>query len=510
MQTHVLRRWLAGTAVVGMLVTVAAGAPAAAEPAATTVVSVNNVLVAADGPPKWVSLRLRGDQQVGTYAVRVDRSAVMSFAEVDQGDDGEFCTVEGAILTCRLTIGSDWGSELFSLAVRATTDAQLGQQGDLLFTVTTPDGTTGTYRSTVTVGEGVDLATERTLTLDSPLGARVDVPLTVRNRGTTTAHGLVLYLSGSYGYTPSKRYENCEYSEPDLDSSSFACTFDNSVEPGEVLQVDSTFGGTVPADSWAPNLHHSYALWFTPADWAEYRSRLSSTGPLGPKGSDDALTLVPVSAAQARAHRQTDTDSFDNETRITLTVDGDQRADVAAEGATITAAVGDTVTMRVGYLNHGPASAGPNGQRGLNIETIVTLPTAVTAVTAPQSCVDQAEDEWQPGKPGARVYLCLARGTISVGEQMGYEFDVRIDRAGGKDGTVRLRTFDGDGAVADLDPANDTATIQVRLSGGGGGGGSLPITGTPIGLIVGVGLVLIVAGALGYLLARRGRIRFIV
>ncbi|GIJ20816.1 cell wall anchor protein [Micromonospora lutea] len=510
MQTHVVRRWLAGVAVVGMLVTVTAGAPAAAEPSATAAVRVNDVIVAVDGPQKWVSLSMLGDQQVGTYTVRVDRSAVMAFADIDQGDGPDVCTTSGAVLTCAVTIDGDWGSELLSLAVRAAGDAQPGQQGELLFTVTAPDGTTGPYRSRVTVGEGVDLATERTMTLDSSLGARVDVPLTVLNRGTKTAHGMVLYLSGSYGFTPSKRYENCEYSDLDLDSSAFACTFDDSLEPGEALRVDSTFGGTVPADSWAPNLHHSYAVWFTPADWEEFRSRLPSAGPLGPKGSDAALTLVPVEGTQARALGQTDTDTLDNETRVTLTVDGDQRGDVAAEGTTVAGAVGDTVAMRVGYLNNGPASAGPNGQQGLNVETIVTLPANVTAVTAPQACVDQQEDEWRPGKPGARVYVCAARGTISRGERVSFEFDLRIDRAGGKGGTVRLHTFNGDGPVNDLKPTNDTAKIEVKLTGGGGGGGSLPITGAPTGLIVGVGLLLVVAGALGYLLARRSRIRFIV
>ncbi|NGM15969.1 cell wall anchor protein [Verrucosispora sioxanthis] len=509
MQTRVVRRWFAGVAVV-VLATVAAGAPAAAEPAAKPVAYVNNVVVATDGPQKWASLRLLGDQQVGTYTVRVDRRDVMAFADVEPGDEPGVCTVAGAVVTCELTIDGDWGSELLSLAVTAAAGAQPGQQGELLFTVTAPDGTTGTYRSTVAVGEGVDLATERTLTLDSSLGGRVDVPLTVRNRGTKTAHGMVLYLSGSYGFTPSKRYENCEYSDPDLDSSTFACTFDNSLEPGAALRVDPTFGGTVPADSWAPNLHHSYAVWFTPADWAEFRSQSPTTGPLGPKGTDEALTLVPVGGTQARALGQTDTDTLDNETRITLTVDGDQRGDVAAEGATVTGAVGDTVEMRVGYLNNGPASAGPNGQRGLNVETIVTLPTNVTAVTAPQSCVDRDADEWQPGKPGARVYVCLARGTISRGERLSFEFDLRIDRADGKGGTVRLHTFDGAGPVKDLDPANDTAKIQVRLSGSGGGGGSLPITGASTGLLVGIGLALIAAGALGYLLARRGRLRFTV
>ncbi|MDI5943330.1 cell wall anchor protein, partial [Micromonospora sp. DH15] len=263
---------------------------------------------------------------------------------------------------------------------------------------------TATYESTVSTGEGVDLVADRQLPLDGRPGARVDVPLAVTNRGTTTARGAVLYLSGSYGFTPGKRYSNCEYVDPTLDDSSFACTFDDELAPGETVRVDPTFGGTIPADAWAPNLHYSFAVWFTPADWAEFRAQHGPAEPFGRKGTDAALKLVPAGGAQARAAGPSDTSPVDNETRVTLTVAGDQRGDAAAQGATVTGAVGATVPMTVGYRNNGPARVGPNGQRGLNIATSVTLPEGGTAVTVSKSCVAPDEDAWQPGKPGARVY----------------------------------------------------------------------------------------------------------
>ncbi|SCF11461.1 hypothetical protein GA0070558_12943 [Micromonospora haikouensis] len=509
MHPHPARRWLAGLAVAGALVATPTGAAVAAAPADEVTLYANDVTVAPGGPQKWVSLRALPDRAFGTYTVRVDRSAVAAFAEVAEDDRGS-CTTAGDVITCAITDDGE-DSSLVSLPVTARAGAEPGRQGTLAFTVTAPGVGTATYESTVSTGEGVDLVADRQLPLDGRPGARVDVPLAVTNRGTTTARGAVLYLSGSYGFTPGKRYSNCEYVDPTLDDSSFACTFDDELAPGETVRVDPTFGGTIPADAWAPNLHYSFAVWFTPADWAEFRAQHGPAEPFGRKGADAALKLVPAGGAQARAAGQTDTSPVDNETRVTLTVAGDQRGDAAAQGATVTGAVGATVPMTVGYRNNGPARVGPNGQRGLNIATIVTLPEGVTAVTVSKSCVDPDEDEWQPGKPGARVYECSARGTIGEGERVTFEFALRIDRAGSRTGTVKLHTFDGDGPVMDLDPTNDTAQITVKQAGGTGGGddGSLPITGVPTGLIAGLGGLLVAAGAGGYLLARRRRTRFV-
>ncbi|MFF0721625.1 LPXTG cell wall anchor domain-containing protein [Micromonospora sp. NPDC003816] len=532
MSSSALRRRLAGVAVVGVLVaTAVGGAPAAAEPTSAPTTSaptatppaaadrtaaprsdirLRSVTVAPGVGGKWMSVEQRGGTYGTTYRMRVDRSDVMAFADVRHAGGPPLCTTAGPVLDCALTTDTDWGTELFSLRVTAAADAKPGQRGEVVVTVTEPRFAAGTYRATVTVGEGVDLvsANGRDLRLDSSLGARVDVPLAVSNRGTTTAHGLRLYVSGSLGFTPSKRYRNCEYGDPARDDSVFVCTFDDSLEPGETVRVDSTFGGTVPTDSWAPNRHHSHYTWFTPADWEEYQDLIRKPGPLGPRGTDEELTLAAVDEMRARSHPQTDVDGFSNEISVRLDVAGDLRGDVAAEGATVRGAVGATVPMRVGYLNNGPARAGADGQGGLQVPTHVTLPDGVTAVTVPTSCSDLDSEEYAPGKPGGRRYVCQAGGTISTGERVAFEFGLRVDRAGGQTGTVTLKTRSGEGAMADLDPGNDTAAIRVNPTGGGAGG-ELPITGASTGLLAGAGLLLVVAGAGGFLLARRRRTRFV-
>ncbi|MFG3556766.1 cell wall anchor protein [Micromonospora sp. NPDC047557] len=517
------RRWLAAMAVVGLLATASAaqpvaavGAPAAGQPVAALGLYANSAIVAPGGPRKWVALHSLAPQSLGTYTVRVDRSGVTAFADVAEGEGRRTCTTEGPVITCVIDGANEPDQDLLTLGVTARPDAQVGQRGELALTVTAPGVGTATYRSTVSIGEGVDLATAPDVDLNGTLGSTVTLPLSVTNRGATTAHGLVLYLYGFNGLTPAKRYENCEYVDLDQDNSPFACTFDDSLAPGETVAVDSTFAGTVGADTWAPNLYYNFGYWFTPADWEEFQSQYRPAEPLGPKGTDPALTLVPATDTQVRGLGQTDTRFVNNDTTITLTVAGDQRADVAAVGATVSGAVGATVATTVGYVNNGPARAGDSGQQGLAVTTRVTLPAGVTAVTVPNSCVDPTDEEWRPGKPGARLYECSGPGGIAQGERMGFEFGLRIDRAGSQTGAVALRTRSGSGPIADLNPANDTATILINPKGGnpngnggnpngggGGDGGSLPITGTPVGLIAVVGALLVGIGAGGFLLTRR-------
>ncbi|MEH1164353.1 LPXTG cell wall anchor domain-containing protein [Micromonospora sp. CPCC 205539] len=501
-----VRRLLAGLAVVGALVTASTSIPAAAAPPADIALYANPAIVAVDGPHKYVTLLSPINRSLGKYTVRVDRSAVAGFAQVVEGEGRTTCTTAGEVITCAVDSATEEDNDLLTLEVRARPGATVGQRGDLVLTVTSPGVGTDTYRSTVSIGEGVDLAAGPDLDLNGKLGGQVGIPLTVANRGAKTAHGMVLYVTDSYGFTLSKRYENCEYGKLGT-----ACTFDDSLAPGAAVRVDSTFGGTIPTDSWAPNYHYGWAYWFTPADWEEYRSQYRPAEPFGEKGTDAALRLVPLSGAQARAAGQTDVSFVDNDTSVTVRYGGDQRTDAAAVGATVTGKVGTTVPLSVGYTNNGPARAGGSGQQAPEFTTMVTLPAGVTAVTVSKLCVDPYDDgPWQPGKPGARFYECHAIGTIPRGERATFEFRLRIDRAGSQTGKVELRPRAGEGPVKDLNPANDTAKIVINSTGGGsGGGGSLPVTGASVGLIAGLGGLLIVAGVGGYLLARRRQNRFV-
>ncbi|WP_431884457.1 LPXTG cell wall anchor domain-containing protein [Micromonospora wenchangensis] len=518
MRKHATRRWLAGLAVVGACVA-ASAAPAPAAPAspgaspdavvtAGFTTSANNVTLAPGGPGRTVVLRVPGDRLRDSYTITVDYGAVDAFAEVS-GPAAPACTRAGTVLTC-LAYEED-APDLLSLSVRPRAGAPVGRQGLLRFTVATGRSGTSTTTSTVLVGEGVDLVAGPAVTLTGGPGARLPVGLSVGNQGQETARGAVLLVSAMYGLTPSQRYRNCRYGSrgglsnwtPNL----FVCTFDDEIAPGRVFRVGGGFGVTVPGDVSAPNTQTGTATWFTPQDWADQQPRYT----LDQQGTGEVLRLeqvgtrLPVGASRAP---QTDVDPADDDTAIELTVTGDQRADLAADEVRITAKVGETVPVTIGYTNRGPASSS-NGGRDFYTIVKLTVPKGVTAVKVPKNCLDADIQDEEGGRPGARAYLCYQYDVVRKGGKVALPFSFRIDRAGALTGRTEL--LYGPTATTDLDPRNDTAKILVNAGSGGQGGddGTLPITGSPTVLVAGVGGVLLLAGVGSYLVARRRRARFV-
>lgn len=523
MLTHSTRRWLAGIGVAGAFVAASATpAFAAADPSLADAKAAkgfalyaNNIILAPGGTEKWISLYSLVDEPFTNYTVKVDLSDVDGFAEVqgpDTCDDGG-----GAVLTCTVKNDSEPDLDLLSLTVLPRGEAKAGQEGQLAFTVTTPNAGTVSYRSTITVGEGVDLTSEPFVQLTGAPGSTLKSPLSVGNQGEVDARGAVLFFFGGYGLAPAKRYENCEYFEDDFDAYAYACRLDSTVAAGGSAKLDDSFAFAVPRDAWAPNTDYGFAAWFTPADWEAYRSQVPDVRK-STKGDDGVLKLEPAAPARALARSlpQSDVDPYNNETMIELTVKGNQQADAAANGATVNAAVGQTVPVTVGFTNNGPAAINAGGEKGIYTLALVTLPKGTTAVKAPENCAD-AEGEFgaDSGKPGAAVYACFVPGVVGSGKKAEFPFSLRVDRAGSLAGKVEL--FHGgpdETAVKDLNPANDTAKIVVNGAagngqGGGQGGGTLPITGSSTGLIAGIGALLLAAGLGGYLVARRRRTRFV-
>ncbi|WP_410810482.1 LPXTG cell wall anchor domain-containing protein [Micromonospora sp. 067-2] len=520
MLTHTTRRWLAGLGVAGAFVAASATPAFAAEPTIADAkgaegfsLYANDVIVAPGGPEKWISLYSLVDQPFTSYTVTVDRSAVEGFAEVQNLDDPGACTEAGAVLTCTVKNDEEPDLNLVSLPVLPRDGAKAGQEGQLLFTVSTPNAGTSTYRSTVTIGEGVDLTSEPVVDLAGAPGSTVLSPLSVSNQGKTDAKGAVLFFFGSYGLGPAKRYENCEYFQDNFDQYAYACSLDATVAAGGSAKLDDSFGFAVPGDAWAPNTDHGFAIWMTPADWQAFRSELPDFGK-GTKGDDGVLKLSASapSRALARALQQTDVDPANNETMIKLTVKGDQKADVEASGATLDAQVGATVPVTVGFTNNGPAAINVGGEEGIYTLALVTLPKGTTAEKAPEQCAD-VEGEFGPdsGKSGAAAYTCFVPGVVGKGRKAEFTFSLRVDQPGALTGTVQL--FHGDpkeNVGKDLNPANDTAKILVNAAGGqGGGDGGLPVTGASTGLIAGIGALLLATGVGGYLVTKRRRTRFV-
>ncbi|SCL46541.1 LPXTG cell wall anchor domain-containing protein [Micromonospora yangpuensis] len=517
MRTRSIRRLLAGLGVVGLVVAVAASPGAAApepadvRPAVAFDLYANNVALAPGGPKKSVDLTVLGDRPLPSATVTVDRSGVDGFATV--APSGGDCSAAGPVLTCQVLDEDGPSMGLLSLVVSLRENAEAGQRGELAFTVTEPGGGRSTFRSTVSVGAGVDLVAPAEAALTGRPGATVTAPLTVRNQGERAVEQLVLYVVGNYSLAPAKRYRNCEYFATGPHHSTpvtFACTFDRSLAPGAAVRVDSDFSFALPRDSWAPNTQHGTAVWLTPADWAALRSQRSPANQDGERGTDGVLGLASVSAAPQRAGEpQSELTPGDNSTEIVLTVQGDQQADAAANGARVSGEVGRTVPVTVGYTNKGPAVLNAGGRSFYTIVAVL-VPEGTTAVRAPKNCRSDEDQGEEPGRPGGRHYSCFRTGPLPSGERAEFPFSLRIDKPGRHSSTITLG-HNGSTVPVDLDPGNDTAKIVVDTAAQGGGdgdddggqGGGLPITGASVVTIAAIGGGLLLVGAALFFFTRR-------
>ncbi|SCL59321.1 LPXTG-motif cell wall anchor domain-containing protein [Micromonospora citrea] len=510
---HSTRRSLAGLGVAGALLAASATPAVAEEPGDELLLYANNALVAPGGEAKSVTLYAFAEALPERLTLTIDRDGVDGFAAVVLGDRLSGCKEAGAVITCTLD-GTEITDYLVNLTVTARDAAAPGDKGELVLSVAAKGMPTATARSTVEVGEGVDLKTERSLELTGDPGATVKAPLSVANVGDRPARGTVLLLASTPGLAPARRHSNCSYLSG-FGSNLAQCHFDEELPPGAALQLDDSSALTIASDAWAPGRQYGQAIWFAKGDWAEFIGDFSDAE--WEKGSGSALRLVPAPASRARAVKQTDKDTTNNVTWIDATVTGDQRADVAATGAEVTGAAGATVVAKVGFVNNGPAAINSYGPGELLTGALVTVPAGATVVKAPDVCSPGTAEEptGSYGEPGGRVYFCEWFELRRKGEAAVFEFGLRIDEVGGAPGSVRLLHFGPDepGKVADLDPKNDIAALTIKgATGGEGGGGEdpeLPITGESTGLIAGIGGLLLVAGIGGYVVAKRRRTRFV-
>ncbi|MFI6267592.1 LPXTG cell wall anchor domain-containing protein [Micromonospora zamorensis] len=519
MLTHSTRRWLAGLGVAGAFVAASATPAAAEEPSNEVFLYANNALLAAGGEAKAVTLQAFTEALPDDFTITVDRAAVTDFATVTLTDALAGCSEAGSVITCKLK-GADTIDYVLDLTVEAKDSASIGKKGDLTLTLATKGRANVTTKSTIEVGEGVDLKADEALTVSGAPGESVKAPLRVANVGDKTTNGAVLLLTSTPGITAA-RHSNCSYLY--AFGTNFAqCAMDQKIEPGAVLQLDSSSSLKIAADAWAPGEQSGSGWWFADGDWAtEFLAEFPIPADQWEKGTGAALTLVPAPSVQARQLRQTDKDSSNNATEILATVTGSQRADAAATGAEVSGAVGKTVSAKVGFVNNGPAMINSYSPNELVTTAEITIPAGATAVTAPEEClpVKDGEEIGGYGEPGGRVYFCEWYEVLHKGDAAVFEFGLRIDKLAGAPGSVRLRHFnlDGNGStVADLDPKNDTAAFVIKGAtdgegdgGTGGGDGGLPVTGQSTGLIAGLGALLLAMGVGGYLVAKRRRTRFV-
>lgn len=481
--------------------------PAAAAPAPpglVVTVATPNLTVAPATEGQQISLSLFTNQRdevvLRDVVLKIDGAALGGAATVAPSSQTG-CETEGSVTTCTELRAIHVGPEGYgfrSLVVKPTDGAQVGQHGTFTVTISAAGGVRSTATSKVTVGDEVNLTNVRDVTAASRPGGTVTAALGVRNTGTAPIAGADLMMFHDVAIAHAKRHSNCEYA-----ARVAVCHFNTTLAVGAEYGLAAPLAVHVGADAWAPNQSESEVFWATPADAETW---WGGHAPAFTRGTAAPLTLVQTKAGQVTAQGQTDPRPEDNSGALRIDVQGTNQANFVAIGARLQGGAGSIVTARVGVRNDGPASV--HFRSGNAVRFIaVDIPNGTKAILVPKDCLPMVGDDpvWeQRGKPGAARYRCDGTHVFLKGEQLIWEFRLRIDNADSAPGKVT--TYGIQLSDPDLNPADDVAKILINAPGGGGGG-ELPNTGTTVLATIASGLLLVVLGGAIFALARGRRAR---
>ncbi|MBU2666367.1 hypothetical protein KOI35_22955 [Actinoplanes bogorensis] len=489
-------RRLAGATLIALLAALVPAAAAQAAPAWS--LTVADVSVEPGGAAK----PMRVEYSVLPYSVATAGNLVVDFAEASA-----IATVapwtDPRCVTTATTITCPGSASNVSLPVTAKPGARLGASAQLTVRAVVDGRTRATATGRITIAEQVSLtAVETQGDVSVATGASTGLNAGVRNSGDDPVTGVVLELSTVRGFA-STRHSNCAPTEFGA-----ACVFDRELAPGQAYRLATPWQLTAAGAVWAPSKWLANFTWYTAQDYADL-------GRPRPAGSGPALELAPVAATLADP--QTETGTNDNADSFTISVTGVNQSNFTALGATASARTGQTIPVRLGVRNNGPARIEGYGlEEGSELQVTVTPPRGTTVVKHSRLCEPFNFDRPPPGAPfpaGAHAgdgnFYCFTEPTLGVpylpGKTVDFEFTLRIDQPGTLRGTIKTERL-GPPPAGDPDPSDDSAAIVITATGagtGGGSGGGLPITGGNTTAVALIGLALLVAGAVARFATRK-------
>ncbi|MGC4808010.1 LPXTG cell wall anchor domain-containing protein [Micromonospora sp. DT233] len=510
MLKHSTSRWLAGIGVAAAFVATAA-TPALAAPGIE--IRLPDAFVPPGSSGVSVNVELRTDEPtvLRDIEVRYEYGSIADKVTLKDAGSADCTAPEQGVLVCtdarEFPVDRLYEPHPGSVAVVPTAKAKLGDSGDVRISLRAAGGVTATTTAKIRIDEGIDLAggPHTTLPASKP-GGKFKLPLTVFNVGQTTVDGFVAVFELRHAMRTEEQFSNCRY----VDDQPIWCQFDDKLPVGEGRTATLDF--YFRKDTYAPTNQSGNALWMTVEDFENrQQSKIAKADSAVPgKGPKLMLGKAPKQAVDAA---QTDVDPSNNYTGWSIKVNGKNGVDLAAVGDTVQGKAGAVVTATVGFRNNGPATLDRvNGDNEAATHLDVELPPGTSAVETPDDC-------WLR-QGSTRKYLCASGMLLVAGETYTKDFRLRIDKVvPNARGLVRVNAEcecpAGGSFDDDIKPANDKTWLVVNPAGsdggdgGQGGGGSLPITGTPTGLIAGIGGLLLVAGIGGYLLARRRKTHFV-
>ncbi|MEU6547833.1 hypothetical protein [Streptomyces sp. NPDC046859] len=287
-------------------------------------------------------------------------------------------------------------------------------------------------------------------------GGTFTVPARFAYTGTEALGKVWLKYTVSHGLSLGEVPSNCRafktWGYDEIPTGAMAlCEFDQPLKPGVVYAPE----GGLKIGAMDRALYERLDVSVT--DYEAYPGDEATSGPV--PGTGPALKLVEQpDATPYEPGTPVEEDAHFKRTPVTAA----NTADFQVLGGALKGRVGDTVDLRVGFVNAGPAWVQVYRDGVPLAEVLVKLP-AGTTVTKQQGCE----------KVSSGTYRCpYDLPWADEDEEYARTFKVRIDKAvAGAKGSA---TLVGEPGGWDTDQSNDKAAITLQVTGGGGtaGGGS--------------------------------------
>ncbi|MFE3150194.1 hypothetical protein ACFXJ6_26630 [Streptomyces sp. NPDC059218] len=285
-------------------------------------------------------------------------------------------------------------------------------------------------------------------------GSSFDLSATVANKGTRAAEKVWVSYSVTRGLDFAEVPSNCRTQQvqpyDEMPERRIAvCAFDQVVEPGAVYTPERPLRTEVLDRALNDELRVN--VWDVDPGADE-----NGTQPVA--GTAPAVKLVVGQTGSEGTARV-----------VNVPVSSINTADYQVTGAALKGSAGDTVKMKVKFINAGPAwILTKQGERSVSV--MITPPAGTSVVKRGQFC--QAK---------GKAYVCGMR-SLNEGSQETYTFELKIDkRVVNARGQVALST---EARPFDPNKANDKADITLDVTGGeptGSAGGSASVLGGSAG-----------------------------
>jgi hypothetical protein len=384
----------------------------------------------------------------GDYTVTVHASSLAGVAAVDFSRLGGWqgCSVDGLVATCsdyEIYAGQDY-NDLGGIRLDVTDESAAGDFGTIEVTAA-GEGLAFTGHTVDVLVGGPEL---RMRQLGEPEGFKAgdtfQAPLGFRNLGGLGGKGVVLRIYGSRGLSFPSTFGNCWYDPRDPDDlrggSTALCVFDSEFAAETAYGLSAPF----PIETAGFALYDvmSYSFSAVPADQV---GKLLAEGDYR-AGTGPELGLVRLPDADPAGYTRYAEMDFPTKNTFDLDLTGER----------LRARKGETVSVDVGFANHGPAWLAILRSGGEPISFWVDLPPGTTTTTVPEGC--RAAD-WE-GAEGD--YLCSIDTPILEDASRTFTFGLRVDEV--------IRNATGRAFFAytmpnEGNPANDSGTIVLNPRG---------------------------------------------